>query len=201
MEQLQQLTDPTTRISRNIRIRSARLARSGAVPGLDAEDIEQELRLDLIRRARNFDPAKSSFDTFADRIVANRVATLASATAAMRAERAVLCIDAPVGDDDGGLTLADVLPEAAALDPVDEFSLTHGPGLRGDVGRLLAALCPATRQVAMAVSQLSISEAACALGVHRSTIYERLSRIRVIATEMGLDGYFEVAPTVAAPRR
>ncbi|GHE00979.1 hypothetical protein U879_13435 [Defluviimonas sp. 20V17] len=201
MEQLQQLTDPTTRISRNIRIRAARLARSGAVPGLDAEDIEQELRLDLIRRARNFDPAKSSFDTFADRIVANRVATLASATAAMRAERAMLCIDAPVGDDNEGLTLSDVLPEAAALDPVDAFSLAHGPGLRGDVGRLLAALCPATRQVAMAVSQLSISEAARALGVHRSTIYERLSRIREIATEMGLDGYFEAAPTVAAPRR
>lgn len=201
MEQLQQLTDPTTRISRNIRIRAARLARSGTVPGLDAEDIEQELRLDLIRRAQNFDPAKSSFDTFADRIVANRVATLASATAAMRAERAMLCIDAPVGDDDGGLTLSDVLPEAAALDPVDEFSLAHSPGLRGDVGRLLAALCPATRQVAMAVSQLSISEAARALGVHRSTIYERLGRIRVIATEMGLDGYFEAAPTVAAPRR
>ncbi|SHF40469.1 RNA polymerase sigma factor, sigma-70 family [Ruegeria intermedia] len=201
MEQLQQLTDPTTRISRNIRIRAARLARSGAVPGLDAEDIEQELRLDLIRRAKNFDPAKSSFDTFADRIVANRVATLASATAAMRAERAMLCIDAPVGDDDGGLTLSDVLPEAAALDPVDEFLIAHGPGLRGDVGRLLAALCPATRQVAMAVSQLSISEAARALGVHRSTIYERLGRIRAIATEMGLDGYFEAAPTVAAPRR
>ena len=113
MEQLQQLTDPTTRISRNIRIRAARLARSGAVPGLDAEDIEQELRLDLIRRARNFDPAKSSFDTFADRIVANRVATLASSTMAMHAERAMLCIDAPVSDDDGGLTLSDVLPEAA----------------------------------------------------------------------------------------
>ncbi|MBC7152815.1 MAG: sigma-70 family RNA polymerase sigma factor [Rhizobium sp.] len=201
MEQLQQLTDPTTRISRNIRVRAARLARSGAVPGLDAEDIEQELRLDLIRRAKNFDPAKSSFDTFADRIVANRVATLASATAAMRAERAMLCIDAPVGDDDGGLTLSDVLPEAAALDPVDAFSIAHGPDLRGDVGRLLAALCPATRQVAMAVSQLSISEAARALGVHRSTIYERLGRIREIATEMGLDGYFEAAPTVAAPRR
>jgi len=201
MEQLHHLTDPTTRISRNIRIRAARLARTGAVPGLDAEDIEQELRLDLIRRAKNFDPEKSSFDTFADRIVANRVATLANTTRAMRAERAMLCIDAPVGDADEGLTLSDVLPEAAALGPVDAFSLTHGPGLRGDVGRLMAALCPATRQVAMAVGHLSISEAARALGVHRSTVYERLSRIREIATEMGLDGYFEAAPTVAAPRR
>ncbi|MDZ7711031.1 MAG: hypothetical protein U5K36_14050 [Roseovarius sp.] len=53
MDQLYKLTDPNTRISRNIRIRAARLARSGTVPGLDVDDIEQELRLDLIRRAHS----------------------------------------------------------------------------------------------------------------------------------------------------
>lgn len=201
MEQLQQLTNPNTRISRNIRFRAARLARSGAVPGLDADDIEQELRLDLIRRARRFDPAKSSFDTFADRIITNRIATLASSTKAMRAERAMQSIHAPAGEEDGGLALSDILPEAAALDPVDEFSLKHGPGLKGDVGKLLAALCPTTRQVAIAVSHLSVSETARALGLHRSTVYERLGVIRKTAMELGLDGYFEAVPTVAAARR
>lgn len=203
MEQLQQLTDPTTRISRNIRIRAARLARSGAVPGLDVEDIEQELRLDLIRRAHNFDPKKASFDTFADRIIANQIATLASATRAMRAERAMQPIDVRVGEDEsgGGLTLLDVLPETAAIDPVDEFSLSQGPGLRGDVAKLLSALCPSTRQVAIAVSNLSITEAARVLGLHRSTIYQRLAVIRETARSLGLDGYFEPAPTVTAARR
>lgn len=201
MEQLQQLTDPNTRISRNIRFRAARLARSGAVPGLEAEDIEQELRLDLIRRACRFDPAKSSFDTFADRIITNRIATLASSTKAMRAERVMQSIHAPAGEDGGGLALSDILPEAASLDPVDEFSLSHGPGLKGDVGKLLAALCPTTRQVAIAVSHLTISEAARALGLHRSTVYERLGVIRKTAMELGLEGYFEAVPTVAAARR
>jgi RNA polymerase sigma-70 factor (ECF subfamily) len=85
MEQLQQLADPTSRISRNIRFRAAGLARSGARPGFDIDDIEQELRADLIRRAQRYDATKSSFDTFADRIITNRIATLASATAAIRA--------------------------------------------------------------------------------------------------------------------
>lgn len=203
MEQLQQLTDPNTRISRNIRIRAARLARSGAVPGLDADDIEQELRLDLIRRTSNYDPSKASYDTFADRVVANRIATLASTTKAMHAERTIQSIHAPVGDEngEGALTLTDVLPEAASLDPIDDFLLAHGPGLRSDVGKLLAALCPATRQVAIAISHLSISEAARALGLHRSTIYERLSVIRATALNLGLDEYFNTVPTVAAPRR
>jgi len=203
MEQLYKLTDPTTRISRNIRIRAARLARSGTVPGLDVDDIEQELRLDLIRRAHNFNPEKSSFDTFADRVIANQIATLASATRAMRAERVMQSLHSHVGEDeaDGGLTLSDVLPETAAIDPVDEFAMSHGPGLRGDVAKLLGALCPSSLQVAIAVSHLSVAEAARVLGLHRSTIYERLAVIRRTAQSLGLDGYFEAAPTVSPARR
>ncbi len=203
MEQLHKLTDPNTRISRNIRIRTARLARSGAVPGLDVDDIEQELRLDLIRRAHNFNPEKSSFDTFADRVITNQIATLASATRAMRAERVMQSLHVHVGEDeaDSGLTLSDVLPETAAIDPVDEFALSHGPGLRGDVAKLLGALCPSSRRVAIALSHLSVAEAARVLGLHRSTIYERLAVIRQTARSLGLHGYFEAAPTVSPARR
>lgn len=203
MEQLRKLTDPTSRISRNIHIRAVRLARSGTVPGLDVDDIEQELRLDLIRRVHKFDPTKSSFDTFADRIVANRIATLASATRATRAERAMQSLHSHVGEDeaDGGLTLSDVLPETAAIDPVGEFALAHGPGVRGDVAKLLGALCPSSRRVAIALTHLSVAEAARALKVHRSTIYTRLSVIRRTAQSLGLEGYFDAAPTVWPARR
>ena len=167
------------------------------------EASEGDACLDLIRRADKFDPSKASFDTFADRVVANRVSSLASPTNALRAERGMQSLEAPVGgvSDDGGLTLSDVLPEASAIDPVDDFSLTHGPGLRGDVGKLLAALCPASRRVAIAVSHLSVAQTARALGLHRSTVYERLAAIRETAATLGLDGYFEPGPTVAPARR
>lgn len=203
MEHLHHLTDNTSRVSRNISIRAARLARSGAVPGMDAEDIEQELRLHLIRRAPNYDPARASFETFADRVVANRISSLAAATEASRTERAMQSLDAPAGDDaaDGGLTLADVLSERSAMYPSDDFVRTHGPGLRGDIGKLLAALCPASRRVAIAVSQVSVAEAARALGLHRSSVYDRLASIRETAINLGLGEYFEASPTVPAARR
>lgn len=203
MEQLQQLAEPTSRISRNIRIRAAGLARSGAAPGMETEDIEQELRLDLIRRAPSYDPAKASFETFADRVVANRISSLAAVTQASRAERTILSLDAPADDDngDGGLTLADVLSDTSAMHPGGDFVRSHGPGLRGDIGKLLAALCPASRRVAVAVSQLSVAEAARALGLHRSSVYDRLASIRATAMDLGLGEYFETSPTVTAARR
>lgn len=204
MEQLQELTSPNSRISRNISVRSARLARSNAVPGMDVEDIEQELRLDLIRRAPNYDPAKASFETFADRIVANRIASLASATQASRAERTMQSLDMPIGagdDVDGDLTLADVLPESAALHASDDLAKMHGPGLRGDIAKLLARLCPTARQIAIAVSHLSVAETARELGLHRSTVYQHLAAIRRTAMDLGLAEYFEPAPTVAPARR
>jgi RNA polymerase sigma-70 factor, ECF subfamily len=203
MEHLHHLTDKTSRVSRNISIRAARLARSGAAPGMDAEDIAQELRLDLIRRAAAYDPAKASFETFADRIVANRIASLAATTHASRADRIMQSLDAPAGSEDGdnSLTLADVLPETHAMHPGDEFVRTHGPGLRGDIGKLLAALCPASRRVAIAVSHLSVAETARSLGLHRSSVYERLASIRETAVDLGLGEYFEASPTVTAARR
>ena len=203
MEHLHHLTDNTSRVSRNISIRAARLARCGGVPGMEAEDIEQELKLDLIRRAPNYDPAKASFETFADRVVANRISSLAAATQASRAERSMQSLNGPAGDDggDSGLTLADVLSEASALHPSDEFVRIHGPGLRGDIGKLLAALCPSSRRVAIAVSQLTVAEAARTLGLHRSSVYERLASIRKTAIDLGLGEYFEASPTVTAARR
>lgn len=203
MEYLHHLTDNTSRVSRNISIRAARLARCGAVPGMEAEDIEQELKLDLIRRAPNYDPAKASFETFADRVVANRISSLAAATQASRVERSMQSLNGPAGDDggDSGLTLADVLSETSALHPSDEFVRIHGPGLRGDIGKLLAALCPSSRRVAIAVSQLTVAEAARTLGLHRSSVYERLASIRKTAIDLGLGEYFEASPTVTAARR
>jgi hypothetical protein len=38
------ITNPHSRVSRNIMVRAARLARCGAVPGMTAEDIAQDLR-------------------------------------------------------------------------------------------------------------------------------------------------------------
>ena len=99
---------------------------------MDAEDIEQDLFLDLWRRRESFDPERASFATFADRIIAPRVATLTSPTARLRAERRQVCIDEPL-EDDLGQTLADVL-----ADPMAPGELDHGLAL--DLRRFVAGL-------------------------------------------------------------
>ena len=191
MERSHHLTDANSRVSRNIRIRAERLARSGSVPGMDADDIAQDLRLDLIERDPRYDPARASFETFADRVAANRIATLAAPTARLRAERGMRDLHGPSGASDGGegLPLADTLPESAALHAAETAEPDVAFGLRRDVGRLLAALPPACRQVAVALSEMSATEAARALGLNRCTIYARLASIRAAALALGLEDY------------
>ncbi len=191
MEHSYHLTDANSRVSRNIRIRAERLARSGSLPGRDADDIAQDLRLDLIERSSRFDPARASFETFADRVTANRIATLAAPTARLRAERGMRDLHGPSGasDDGEGLPLSDTLPEAAALHAAEGTDPDVTFGLRRDVGRLLAALPPTCRQVAVALCEMSPTEAARALGLNRCTIYARLASIRAAALALGLDEY------------
>lgn len=86
MERFHPICDARSRVSRNITIRAERLARSGSVPGMDAEDIKQDLRLHLYRRDEKFAPSRGQYDTFADRVLANRIATLAAPTERLRAD-------------------------------------------------------------------------------------------------------------------
>lgn len=201
MERSHHLIDANTRVSRNIRIRAERLARSGSVPGMDADDITQDLRLDLIARAPRYDPERASFETFADRVAANRIATLAAPTARIRAERRMRDLHGPCGvsHEGEGLPLADTLPESAALHAGEEVDQDVAFGLRRDVGRLIAALTPACRQVAAALSEMSPTEAARALGLNRCTIYARLASIRTAALALGLEDYVRGPRHFATP--
>jgi hypothetical protein len=63
------------RVSDNIRIRAGWLARSGCIPNMEAEDIEQDLALDLLQRLPAYDSSRASVATFADRVIGNRVFT------------------------------------------------------------------------------------------------------------------------------
>ena len=203
MERFHPICDARSRISRNITIRAERLARSGSVPGMDAEDIKQDLRLHLYRRGDKFDPSRSQYDTFADRVLANRIATLAAPTERLRSERAWVDFDTPSegrGDDEI-LPLADTLPESAMPHAAVARAPDEAFGMVRDVQRLLAGLNPTCRAVALALIDMSPTEAAEALGVHRSTVYARLAAIRKAADALDLAAYLGATPTVPAPGR
>jgi RNA polymerase sigma-70 factor, ECF subfamily len=204
MERFQHpITNPHSRVSRNIMFRAARLARSGAVPGMTAEDIAQDLREHLWRRDRAFDLTRGSYDTFADRVIANRIATLASPTERLRAERNWISFDEPSKqtEDEQALPLSETLGEADPLNGPEDRPADVAFGLVCDMRRLRDGLTPSCRAVADLLIDLTPTEAARAIGVHRSTIYARLATIRSAAAAIGLEVYLGTTPTVPAPSR
>jgi DNA-directed RNA polymerase specialized sigma24 family protein len=55
-----------------VRFHARQLARTGLFPSQDAEDIEQELMLDLLRRLDDFDPGRASRNTFIARVLTHQ---------------------------------------------------------------------------------------------------------------------------------
>lgn len=181
MDQLTRDAALDARTRKHIRNTARRLARRGGVPGMDAEDIEQDLFLDLWRRRAGFDPERASFATFADRVIAHRVATLTSPTARLRAERRQVCIDEPI-EGDAGQTLADVL-----ADPMGLGELDHGLAL--DLRRFVAGLTPALQRCCEILLAPNLRAATAQAGVHHSSIYENARRLRRQAEAAGLKEY------------
>jgi len=191
------------RVIRNIRYQAARLARSGRLPGMDQADIEQELMLDLLQRQVHFDPARASFETFADRIINHRVASLMAPTARLRAERITISIDVHLSADtdfDSGAMKGD-LPEADGLYAEPYQPADTRIGLVRDVGRFLDSLSPVLRRYARILTAENVSAAARDAGLHRSTIYERLHQLRAAAAAAGLQEYLGRIPTDIRARR
>ena len=187
------------RVIRNIKYKAAKLARSGALPGMDKEDIEQELMLDLLRRKGRFDPDRASFDTFADRVVTNRVASLTASTHKLRAERITISLDLVVANDDeeDGASLIDKLDDLENPCALDELKI----GLARDVARFIGDLPPVLQRYVAILAADNVCEAAREAGLHRSTIYERKEQIRRAAEDWGLEEYLGRIPTVRKPHR
>lgn len=181
------------RVWKNICFRANRLAARGAVPGMTADDYRQDLALDLIHRSRWFNPDRASFRTFADRVVGHRAATLAQPVERHRHERLAISLDAVVLDEDGnGVSAHEMLPDGAP--PLDEGALA-----RVDLGRFLQRLPPELVECCAMLQGAGIGVEAELAGIHRSTAYERIGRLRAEARSFGLDVYVSRTPDTSEP--
>src|SRR5208283_5417889 len=59
-----------------VRFKAGQLVGKAGLTKSDREDLEQELTLDLMRRAQKYDPKRAGRKTFAARIVERRAATI-----------------------------------------------------------------------------------------------------------------------------
>ena len=149
------------------RLAAVRAATIVALYGLPQEfrpDLEQEALLELWRKRTAYDPARGSWRTFAERVVANRLASLMRS---MHSAKAGKSRETPI-DSARGLS--------APMDRGD---------LRVDVWVVLRPMSPFDRTVAFCLIDYSASETSQKLGVSRATVYRSINRLRAAFAAAG----------------
>ena len=167
----------------------------GGFRSQDVPDIKQELALDLLERLPKYDPEKATNNTFVARLVEHKISKMIRDRKRERRDRAreECSIHDEVNDEDG------VRVELGTTVSEDEQYLRTGKydrtveerrDMAMDVAAALADLPPDLREVAEALSTLSVTEACRKLGFTRAWLYkEPLPRLRKALEERGLGGY------------
>jgi hypothetical protein len=180
MEQSNRYDGVHPRAVQFIRYHARQLARLCAVPGMDISDYEQDLVADLLERSDRFDPSRSSYPTFADRLIRRRVASLLESGSRMRC--------APAGDQDGHAAV-DAALETEGLWPTSRLPAHERTCLRLDLERFIEQLPIRLHRCCTWLMALNRRAAASGMGLHRSSLYEAAAELKQRASEVGLNRY------------
>jgi RNA polymerase sigma-70 factor (ECF subfamily) len=129
---------------------------------MEAEDFEQDLIVDLLHRCRAFDPARSSFTTFADRIVRHRVSALLRPCVRLDGDRQTVSINSRSEEDAEGPALIETLQD-------DHPAVDDDVAVRVDIGRFMEGLSEPLRACCDILLSGSITDGAAAAGVNAGT--------------------------------
>ena len=158
----------------------------------DLEDIRQELTLDHLKRRDQFDPKRSSLHTFIVRIVRHKIASMIEhREAGVRDYRREECsLDEPVVDADGHGVERHETVDGEADRP--GLSAHERHQLRLDLERVFLGLPEDLKPVCRLLwAEKTISEVSRELGIARSTVYERIKRLRSRFEDARLGDYLE----------
>ncbi len=148
---------------RAAKVRATAAVISGAIPLADREDFEQEGLTACWRALPKFDPGRASLRTFIERVIASRISSLA------RAAR----------QSPEHVPLQDAGPQ-----PIDSGASAHE--FRVDVERVASAFGCCDRRLVFLLLEYTPAEAGRMLGVSRSTVYDRILRLRPSFVAAGL---------------
>jgi len=174
---------------------------SGKVPGLELEDLEQELMLHAHRRLNSYDPARADLWTFVDRVLSNFLANLATAARAKSRGGGTFTIslDDPNLERDG-----EAIAAAAAADNggSNELGWCEYIHLRQDLHRVLHSLPQHLQDCCHRLTENSVAEAARRSGLARGSIYSRMATLKRAFAAAGLDVYLaRPCPTLPTAAR
>lgn len=139
---------------------------------VNTDDVEQDLLLNLLRRAPRFDPARAPWAAFVRLINNHHEATFLERLNGPHEtfRRAAWSLSAP---SPGGQALAETLEDRRARRSGQERA-----ELTLDVQAVVADLCSEERQLCQALAHHSRSEAARRLGLSKSALAARIAALR-----------------------
>jgi RNA polymerase sigma-70 factor (ECF subfamily) len=179
--------------ARLIRIKARQLVGKAGFTEHDRCDLEQELMIDLLQRMRHFNPAKAKKTTFMTRIVERHLATLLEARHAKFRDwrRCRISLNTPHENDKGDtVELIDrVDSEGNLKNPEREPQQETVNYMRMDIERVLNALPDDLRDLCERLRESNMAEIAREMGIPRTTLYDKLTKIRETFREAQLDDY------------
>jgi DNA-directed RNA polymerase specialized sigma24 family protein len=153
----------------------------GSIPGMEIEDIEQELMLHVHRHLPHFDPTRGSLRTFADRIARNCVANLAQAARSQKRGFDVEICSLEViafNRGDGNGSISGGMRDALGSEHHVGFSPEAFLNLRIDLWRAYNRLPSTLRSCFLGLLDNTVTDAARRAGVSRATVYDRIAAMR-----------------------
>ena len=179
-----------------VSIKAAELVGKADFTADDFEDIKQDMLLDLLERLAKYDPGKSNFKLFVtcviDRKGKNLIRYRESEKRDYRREDCSLNEDVMVADSD------EPVQRLATIDQDDHDIRTGKYGrpaaeriqLRLDIEAVVAGMPPELRKAAELLQTQTVTQVARALGVPRTTFYDKhLRLLREAFSAKGLNFY------------
>jgi RNA polymerase sigma factor (sigma-70 family) len=180
-------------IQQLIRRKARRLSGRARLGPEDVDDLKQDFRAELLQKLSAFDPSKGSMPAFIHMVI-DRFFTkwLRHRFAERRNPKHVVSLDMPVRNDEGlwtdlGKTIADGIHDKRL--GLRARSDEERADLRNDVDAVLQKLAHELRAVADQLMDKSASAAARKLGIPRTTLHERIRRLRRICDGKQLKGF------------
>jgi RNA polymerase sigma-70 factor (ECF subfamily) len=159
----------------------------------DRPDLEQELIIDLLLRMRYFNPAKAKKTTFMARIVERRIATILEARFAQCRDWRLcqISLNEPLDNGEGDTAeWIDFLDsEGSLISEIREPRAHLAYEIRMDLNRAMVSLPEELRDLYERLRRNTMAEIARDIGIPRSTLYDRLSKLRNAFREAGLEDY------------
>ncbi|MGH9868607.1 MAG: sigma factor [Candidatus Polarisedimenticolia bacterium] len=170
-----------------IRNRARFICTAAGLPAHEAEDLEQDLRLHLLRQRTLHDPGKGRWSTFARTVIQRKAAALLQKATAQRRARwcEAASLDEGFSETQHGSDSFDLQGYLALTSPANR-GFDADTNLRVDLNRALDRMQPGQRDLAKSLMVERVSEVSKRTGIPRSTLYERIAEIRSHFRENGI---------------